>query len=141
MRVTEKSELMAKLSETDSRLDSKLDDGDRTLLVQTAECEAARTEAMQADNQRIDKLEEQISELRVAMANTSGRINSIKTGIEGQNKLFSQMLARLEEKIALIERNTSQAQINRRTWHIVLIAALPGVVSVVIRVIELISGG
>jgi predicted nucleic acid-binding Zn-ribbon protein len=132
---------MSKLGEIASRLEPKLDDGDRTLLVQTAECEAARTEAMQAEHQRIGKIEDQVSELRVAMASASGRMDSIKTGIEGELKLFHQMLLRLDEKVALIERNTSHEQSSRRTWRIALIAAVPGVVSVTIRIIELLSSG
>ncbi len=132
---------MSRLEEIASRREPKLDDGDRTLLVQTAECDAARTGAMQEEHQRIGKIEEQISELRVAMASTGGRMDSIKTGIEGELKLFHQMLSRLDEKIALIERNTSHEQSSRRTWRIALIAAVPGVVSVMIRIVELLSSG
>ena len=132
---------MSKLGEIASRLETKPDDGDRAFQVQTAECETARTEAMQEEHQRIGKIEDQISELRVAMANAGGRMDSIKTGVEGELKLFHQMLSRLDEKIALIERNTSHEQSSRRTWRIALIAAVPGVVSVMIRIIELFSSG
>lgn len=128
---------MSKLGEFASRMELGLDDNDRKLLAQAADCLSAHTDALYAGNQRINKLEEQISELRVAMASMDGRINGIKAGIEGEHKLFQQMLDRLEEKIGSIELNTSREQNNRRTWRIALIAAVPGIASVIIMIIEL----
>ncbi len=118
-------------------MEPKLEDTDRALLMQAADCLSARTEAMQAENQRINRLEDQISEMRVAMASMEGRISSIKTGIEGEHRLVQQMLDRLDEKIDSIELNTSLRQSNRRTWQIALIAAVPGIASVIIMAIEL----
>ena len=137
MRVTEEYELMSKLGEFASRMEPKLEDTDRALLMQAADCLSARTEVMQAENQRINRLEDQISEMRVAMASMEGRMSSIKTGIEGEHRLVQQMLDRLDEKIDLIELNTSWRQSNRRTWQIALIAAVPGIASVIIMAIEL----
>ncbi len=139
MRVTEEYELMSKLGEFASREEPKLDDGDRALLLHAADCLSARTEAMQAESQRINRLEDQISEMRVAMASMEGRISAIKTGIDGEHRLVQQMLGRLDEKIDSIELNTSRQQNNRRTWQIALIAALPGIASVIIMVIELLT--
>lgn len=139
MRVTEEHELMSKLGDIAGREEPRLDDDDRTLLMQTAECLSARTEAMQAETQRINRLEDQISELRVAMASMEGRINSIKTGLDGEHRLVQQMLARLDEKIGSIELNTSREQNNRRSWQIALIAAVPGLASVIIMIIELLT--
>jgi predicted nucleic acid-binding Zn-ribbon protein len=116
---------------------SGLSDEDRTLLMQAMDCMSARTEALLAENQRINRLESQIAELRVTMANLDGRINSIKTGLDGEYKLFRQMLARLEEKIEAIEQNTSREQNNRRTWQIALTAAVPGIVSAIIMLVQL----
>lgn len=139
MKVTEEYELMTKLGEIAARTDPKLDDGDRMLLLQAVECMSARTEAMQAETQRINRLEEQISELRVAMASMEGRIGTIKTGIDGEHRLVQQLLDRLDEKIDSIELNTSQRLNNRRTWQIALIAAVPGIVSAIFMIIELLT--
>ena len=137
MNITEEYELMSKLGEIAGRMAYGLSDDDRALLKQAADCMSARTDALLAENQRINRLEEQMSELRVSMANLDGRINSIKTGLDGEYKLFRQMLARLEEKIEAIEQNTSREQNNRRTWQIALTAAVPGIVSAIIMLVEL----
>ena len=137
MNITEEYELMSKLGEIAGRMAYGLSDDDRALLKQAADCMSARTDALLAENQRINRLEEQMSELRVSMANLDGRINSIQTGLDGEYKLFRQMLARLEEKIEAIEQNTSREQNNRRTWQIALTAAVPGIVSAIIMLVEL----
>jgi chromosome segregation ATPase len=130
---------MSKLGNIASSIESGINDDDRALLLQASDCLSARTEALLAENQRINRLEEQIGELRVSMANLDGRINSIKTGLDGEYKLFRQMLVRLEEKIGSIELNTSRAQNNRRTWQIALIAAVPGIISAIIMMVQLLS--
>jgi len=86
---------------------------------------------------RLGKLEDQMNKARVALAETEGRIGNIKTGMEGETKLFYEMLSRLSEKVERIEENTSKELSVRRTWAIALVAALPGVVSVVLRIIEM----
>ena len=139
MRVTEEYDLISKLGDIVDRTETALDDNDRTLLRRTADCLSARTEALQAEDHRINRLEGQIGELRVAMASMDGRINSIQTGLEGEHRLVQQMLDRLDEKIGSIELNTSREQSNRRTWQIALIAAVPGIVSVIITIIELLA--
>jgi len=137
VNITEEYELMSKLGEIAGRMAYGLSDDDRALLKQAADCMSARTDALLAENQRINRLEEQMSELRVSMANLDGRINSIQTGLDGEYKLFRQMLARLEEKIEAIEQNTSREQNNRRTWQIALTAAVSGIVSAIIMLVEL----
>jgi hypothetical protein len=128
---------MSKLGEIAGNMATGLSDDDRALLMQATDCLSARTDALLAENQRINRLEAQIAELRVSMVSLDGRINSIKTGLDGEYKLFRQMLARLDEKIGAIELNTSRAQNNRRTWQIALTAAVPGIVSAIIMLVEL----
>jgi chromosome segregation ATPase len=135
--VTEEYELMSKFGDIAGNVASGLSDDDRTLLMQAMDCMSARTDALLDENKRINRLEDRIAELRVSMANLEGRINSIQTGLDGEYKLFRQMLARLEEKIEAIEQNTSREQNNRRTWQIALIAAIPGIVSAVVMLVEL----
>jgi predicted nucleic acid-binding Zn-ribbon protein len=130
---------LSKLGNIASSIESGMNDDDRALLLKASDCLSARTDALLAENQRINRLEEQIGELRVSMANLDGRINSIKTGLDGEYKLFRQMLARLDEKIGSIELNTSRAQNNRRTWQIALIAAIPGIISAIIMMVQLLS--
>jgi len=130
---------MSKFSEIAGKMASGLSDEDRSLLRQAADCMAARTDALLAEHKRINQLEEQISELRVSMVNLDGRINSIQIGMDGEYKLFRQMLARLEEKIEAIEQNTSREQNSRRTWQVALVAAIPGFVSAIIMLVNLLS--
>jgi hypothetical protein len=59
--------------------------------------------------------------------------------MEGETKLFYEMLSRLSEKVERIEENTSKEFGVRRTWAIALVAALPGAVSIVLRIIEMIK--
>ena len=96
---------------------------------------------MARQNGRLDKLEERIGQARVALAETDGRIGTIKTGMEGEIKLVYEMLARLGEKIERIEANTSKEQNAKRTWRIALVAALPGLISVIIKLTEVLTGG
>ena len=128
---------MSKFSEIAGKMASGLSEDDRALLKQAADCMSARTDALLAENKRINRLEEQMSELRLSIVSLDGRINSIQTGLDGEYKLFRQMLARLEEKIEAIEQNTSREQNNRRTWQIALTAAVPGIVSAIIMLVEL----
>jgi predicted nucleic acid-binding Zn-ribbon protein len=130
---------MSKFSEIAGKMASGLSDEDRSLLRQAADCMTARTDALLAEHKRINQLEEQISELRVSMVNLDGRINSIQIGMDGEYKLFRQMLARLEEKIEAIEQNTSREQNSRRTWQVALVAAIPGFVSAIIMLVNLLS--
>ena len=81
-----------------------------------------------------------MSETRVALAQAQGQIGTVKADADGEIKLVYEMLKQLSEKIALIEANTSQRQSARRSWRIALIAALPGVMSIIIRLAELLAG-
>jgi predicted O-methyltransferase YrrM len=49
------------------------------------------------------------------------------------------MLGDLEERLESIDRNTSRAENARRTWRIALVAAIPGVLSIVLRIVEMVS--
>ena len=113
----------------------KADKDSCELIVKTMEMTAAR------QNGRIDRVELQLSETRVAQAQLQGQIGTIKADIDGEIKLIYEMLKQLSEKIALIEANTSKEQNAKRTWRIALIAAVPGVISVLIKLAEVLSGG
>lgn len=88
---------------------------------------------------RLGKIEEQMNQTRVDMAETQGRIDNLKTIMEGEGRLYIEMLNSLYEKVERIERNTSKEQSVRRAWYIALVAAIPGLVSVILRVIEMMS--
>lgn len=89
---------------------------------------------------RLGRLEEQLNRTRIDVAEAEGRIDTVQTGMDGQAKLFFEMLSRLNEKVERIESNTSKEQSARRARFIALTAAIPGVVSVILRVIEMASG-
>lgn len=77
----------------------------------------------------------------MALAETEGQIDEIKATTRGEVKLVYEMINRLNEKIERIEANTSKEQNSKTMWRIALIAALPGVISVIIKLAEVISGG
>ncbi len=74
------------------------------------------------------------------MAETEGQIDEIKAVMQGEVKLVYEMINRLNEKIERIEANTSKEQNSKTMWRIALIAALPGLISVIIKLAEVISG-
>ncbi len=88
---------------------------------------------------RLGKLEEQMNQTRVDLVETQGRIDNLKTVLAGEGRLYIEMLNSLDEKIERIERNTSKEQSVRRAWSIALVAALPGLVSVILRIIEMLA--
>ncbi len=99
--------------------------------------ETQRLEA--CHGKRLGKLEEQMNQTRVDMAETQGRIDNLRTVMAGEGRLYIEMLNSLDEKIERIERNTSKEQSVRRGWSIALVAALPGLVSVILRIIEMLA--
>lgn len=135
MGVTEDKGWIDELKQAFGRLGIKADNDCCALIGRAVEDKTAR------QNGRIEKLEERMSEARVALAETDGRIGNVKTGLEGEIRLVYEMLNRMDEKIERIEANTSREQNVRRTWRIALVAALPGVLSVVIRLAEILAGG
>lgn len=135
MVVTEQDALVDRLSEMFEKLGLKSDGDGCAAIGNALRSETRRLE--ERHNERIGKLEEQMSRTRVDIAETDGRLETIKTGLEGETKLFYEMLSRLGEKVERIEKNTSKQQNMRRTWSVALVAALPGLISVIIRIIEL----
>lgn len=122
------------LKETFERLGTAIDKDCSILLSRVIEKTAER------QNGRIEKLNDQISRARVAMAETEGQIDEIKAVMQGEVKLVYEMINRLNEKIERIEANTSKEQNSKTMWRIALIAALPGLISVIIKLAEVISG-
>ncbi len=131
--VTEQDTLDSQLSEGFLKLGMKSDTDGCAAIGRAIRNETEKLE--ERHGRRLGKLEDQMSRTRVTLAEIDGRIDNIKTGMEGETKLFYEMLSRLSEKVERIEENTSKAQNVRRTWLIALVAALPGVVSVIIRII------
>ncbi len=139
VRVTKQDALVSQwseLSELSEKLGLKAESCDA--LGQAIKYETDRLEERQS--KRIDKLEEQMNQARIALAETDGRIDNIKTSMKGETKLIYEMLSHVSEKIERIESNTSKEQISRRTWLIALVAAVPGLISALIRVIEMTIG-
>ncbi|MFA5676537.1 MAG: hypothetical protein WDA65_08470 [Christensenellales bacterium] len=135
MRPTEKDKPKDELKEALDLIGAALDKDCSLLLGRAIE----KTEERQ--NGRIEKLSEQVSRTRVALAETEGQIDEIKATTRGEVKLVYEMINRLNEKIERIEANTSKEQNSKTMWRIALIAALPGVISVIIKLAEVISGG
>lgn len=135
MRPTEKDTLKEELKEAFDRLGTALDKDCSLLLSRAIEKTAER------QNGRIEKLSEQINQARVALAQNDGQIDEIKAVMQGEVKLVYEMINRLNEKIERIEANTSKEQNSKMMWRIALIAALPGLASVIIKLAEVIAGG
>jgi len=135
--VTQQDALVSRLSEMFEKLGLKNEADGCAAIGSAIRDETEKLE--ERHGKRIGKLEEQMSKARVALAETDGRIDNLKTGMEGETKLFYEMLSRLGEKVERIEKNTSAELNARRTWGIALVAALPGVISVVLRIIEMLS--
>ncbi len=135
MVVTENDALVTRLSEMFEKLGLENDGEGCAAIGRAIRSETRRLE--EQHGKRICKLEEQINQTRVELAEAEGRIETIKTGMEGNAKLFVEMLSRLGDKVERIERNTSKEQSKKRAWYIALFAALPGVISVILRIIEM----
>lgn len=134
--VTEQDVLVSRLTDVFEKLGLKNEADGCTAIGQAIRNETEKLE--ERHGKRLVKLEEQMSKARVALAESEGRIDNIKTGMEGETKLFYEMLSRLSEKVERIEKNTSKELNARRTWRIALVAALPGAISIVLRIFEMI---
>lgn len=135
--VTEQDALVSRFSEMFEKLGLKNETDGCAAIGRAIKDETEKLE--ERHGRRIGKLEDEMNKARVTLAETEGRIDNIKTGMEGETKLFYEMLSRLSEKVERIEENTSKEFSIRRTWAIALVAALPGVISVILRIIEMIS--
>ena len=134
--VTEQDVLVSRLTDVFEKLGLKNEADGCAAIGQAIRNETEKLE--ERHGKRLVKLEEQMSKARVALAESEGRIDHIKTGMEGETKLFYEMLSRLSEKVERIEKNTSKELNARRTWRIALVAALPGAISIVLRIFEMI---
>ena len=135
MLVTEQDILASRLSAVFEKLGLEKDKDGCAAIGSAIRSETHRLE--ERHGKRLGKLEEQMNQTRVTLAEAEGRIDNLRIGMEGETRLYFEMLNRLSEKVERIEWNTSKEQSARRAWTIALIAALPGLVSVILRVIEM----
>ncbi len=135
VEVTEQDAVASRLSAMFEKLGLEKDKDSCAAIGSAIRSETQRLE--ERHGKRIGKLEEQINQTRVDLAEVEGRIDNLRTGVEGESRLFLEMLNRVGEKVERIERYTSKEQSARRTWMIALVAALPGLISVILRVIEM----
>lgn len=135
VEVTEQDALVSRLSAMFEKLGLEKDKDSCAAIGSAIRRETQRLE--ERHGKRLGKLEEQMNQTRVDLAEAEGKIDNLRTGMEGESRLFLEMLNRVGEKVERIEKNTSKEQNTRRTWTIAFIAALPGLVSVILRVIEM----
>jgi chromosome segregation ATPase len=98
-----------------------------------------RLNAEQSDRTRIEELERRLCGMNAAQIGAEGRLENLKTEVAGELKLAHEMLSNLSEKLESIDRNTSRKENVKRAWLIALVAAIPGVFSIVLRIVEMIS--
>ncbi|MGI5849658.1 MAG: hypothetical protein ACOX8Q_06305 [Christensenellales bacterium] len=134
---TEQNVLVARLNEVFSKLEESIDENGRELIKKTIENEVSKLEALQAERLKLDKLESRINESNIALTEADGRIDNLKTQMEGELRLVHEIFRGLKEHIERIDKNTSKEEHIKRTWRIALIAAIPGIISVAIKVAEL----
>ncbi len=135
MVVTDQDVLVSRLSAMFEKLGLDEDEGGCADIGRAIRSETQMLE--ERHGKRLSKLEEQTNQIRVNLAEVQGRMDNIKTGIEGDMRLFNEMLSILGEKLERIEKNTSKEQSVRRGWMIALIAAVPGLVSVILNIIDM----
>ncbi len=134
---TEQDVLSSQLSDMFEKMGLERDKDGCAAIGRALRSETRRLE--ERHGKRLCKLEEQMNQTRVDLAETDGRIDNLKTGAEGDARLFFEMLSRLGEKVERIESNTSKEQNARRAWLIALVAGVPGLVSVILRVVEMVA--
>jgi DNA repair exonuclease SbcCD ATPase subunit len=100
-----------------------------------------RLNSLQSDRSKVEELERRMCDMNTALAGAEGRLDNLKIEVAGELKLVHEMLGDLNEKLQSIDRNTSKAENTRRTWRIALMAAIPGVISIMLRIVEMINGG
>jgi len=99
----------------------------------------ARLNSEQSDRARLEELERKLYDVNAALAGTEGRLDNLKIEVAGELKLVHEILGNLEDKLQSIDRNTSRGETARRTWLIALVAAIPGLLSIVLRLVEMMS--
>ena len=99
----------------------------------------ARLNSQQSDRARIEELERRMCDLSAAMAGAGGKLENFRTEQAGELMLVHEMMSNLEERLESIDRNTSRSESAKRTWRIALVAAIPGVLSIVLRIAEMLS--
>ncbi len=75
--------------------------------------------------------------MNAALASAEGRLENLKIEVAGELRLVHEMLDNFGEKIEHIDHNTSRAENAKRTWRIALVAAIPGMLSIVLRIVEM----
>lgn len=133
--------LISRLEEIVDRLENNMQDDHNALVKKAIENEAAKMSADQSVREKLDKLEMAIHDTNVALTETDGKVDNLKTQMNGEIKLVYEVLKGLSEKFERIEKSTSKEESIKRTWRIALIAALPGIASVIIMIIELVRSG
>ena len=98
-----------------------------------------RLNAQQSDRTRIEELERRTCDMNVALIGADGRLENLKIEVAGELKLAHEMLSNLSDKLEDIGRNTSRKENVKRAWMIALVAAIPGVLSIVLRIVEIFS--
>ena len=77
--------------------------------------------------------------MNAAIASAEGRLENLKIEVAGELRLVHEMLDNLSDKIGNIDHNTSKSENVKRTWRIALVAAIPGVLSILLRIVEMID--
>ena len=98
-----------------------------------------RLNAQQSDRSRIEELERRMCGMNAALASADGRLENLKIEVAGELRLVHEMLDNLGEKIENIDQNTSKSENVKRTWRIALVAGIPGVLSIVLRIVEMMT--
>ena len=98
-----------------------------------------RLNSQQSDRTKVEELERRVCDMSAALMSVEGRLDNLKIEVAGELRLVHEMLGDLEERLESIDRNTSRAENARRTWRIALVAAIPGVLSIVLRIVEMVS--
>ena len=98
-----------------------------------------RLNAQQSDRSRIEELERRMCDMNAALTSAEGRLENLKIEVAGELRLVHEMLDNFGEKIENIDRNTSKAENVKRTWRIALVAGIPGLLSILLRIVEMIS--
>ncbi len=93
----------------------------------------------QSDRSRIEELERRMCGFNTALISVEGRLENLKTEVAGELKLSREKLINLSEKLENIDRNTSRKENVKRAWLIALVAAIPGVLSILLRIVEMFS--
>lgn len=132
--------LIARIEEIVGRLADRMED-EQHAFNKKIESEMAKIDAQQDVREKLDKLEATIHATNVALTETDGKVETLRTQMNGEVRLIYEVLKGLSEKIERIEKSTSKEENIKRTWRIALIAALPGIASVVIMIVRLAMGG